>query len=337
MAVSAEIPKLGRKGAPTAARHVFPVLIVVFGLLFALVPYEADDVGLRESFLLAAVYITLATNLNVMIGYAGYINFGNIVFFGLGGYICVDLVTRGQWPLIPAALAAGIAVSLLALVFGAAILRLRGAFFALATIGVNEAVRQSVTNFEPWGGATGIYLSFDAYAPLGGPVAALWLVYLLMVGVMVLSLLASYAIKTSKFGLGLLAIGQNEDAAGVLGVRTPRLKALAYSASAFFPAVAGGLYFFKSGIIEPTGAFDLTLSIEAIVMVMLGGYGTVTGPLVGAFVYEELRGYLLTSPTVSQLQLVIAGLLLLAMVLFAPGGLIGFIHQRWPRTRNILQ
>ena len=89
--------------------------------------------------------------------------------------------------------------------------------------------------------------------------SALWMVYFLLVGVMVLSLLLSYAIKTSKFGLGLLAIGQNEDAAGVLGVRTPRHKALAYSASAFFPAVAGGLFFFKSGIIEPNGAFDLTL------------------------------------------------------------------------------
>jgi branched-chain amino acid transport system permease protein len=320
-----------------AARRVFPSLIILFGALFALVPYWGDDVGLRESFLLAAVYITLASNLNVMIGYTGYINFGNIVFFGLGGYICVDLVTRWHWPLVLAALMAGIAVSLLALVFGAGILRLRGAFFALATIGVNEAVRQFVANFEPWGGATGIYLSFDAYEPLGGPMPALWLVYFLLVGVMVLSLLLSYAIKTSKFGLGLLAIGQNEDAAGVLGVRTPRLKALAYSASAFFPAIAGGLYFFKSGIIEPNGAFDLTLSIEAIVMTMLGGYGTVTGPLLGAFLYEELRGYLLTSPTISQLQLVIAGALLLAMVLFAPGGLVGFVHQRWPRSRGILQ
>ena len=329
--------KLSRKSVFTISRHIFPGLVILFGLLFALVPYLADDVGLRESLLLAAVYITLATNLNLMIGYAGYINFGNIVFFGLGGYVCVDLVTRWHWPFIVAALAGGVAVSALALAFGAGILRLRGAFFALATIGVNQAVQQLVTNFEPWGGATGIYLTFDAYDPLGGPMGALWLIYLLMVAVMVLSLIMSYAIKTSKFGLGLLAIGQNEDAAGVLGVRTPRLKALAYSASAFFPAVAGGLYFFKSGIIEPTGAFDLTLSIEAIVMVMLGGYGTVTGPLVGAFLYEELRGYLLTSPTVSQLQLVIAGLLLLAMVLFAPGGLVGFIHQRWPRTRAILQ
>jgi branched-chain amino acid transport system permease protein len=319
------------------SRRMFPGLIILFGLVFAIFPYWSDDVGLRESFLLAAVYITLASNLNVMIGYAGYINFGNIVFFGLGGYICVDLVTRWHWPLVAAGLLAGAAVSLLALVFGFGILRLRGAFFALATIGVNEAMRQFVANFEPWGGATGIYLSFDAYEPLGGPMSALWLVYFLLCGVMVLSLLLSYAIKTSKFGLGLLAIGQNEDAAGVLGVRTPRHKALAYSASAFFPAIAGGLFFFKSGIIEPNGAFDLTLSIEAIVMIMLGGYGTVSGPLLGAFVYEELRGYLLTSPTISQLQLVIAGALLLAMVLFAPGGLVGFIHQRWPRSRTILQ
>jgi branched-chain amino acid transport system permease protein len=323
--------------AAVARQHLFPGLIIFLGLLFAIVPYWSDDVGLRESFLLAAVYITLASNLNVMIGYTGYINFGNIVFFGLGGYICVDLVTRWQWPLVAAALAAGAAVSLLALVFGFGILRLRGAFFALATIGVNEAVRQFVANFEPWGGATGIYLSFDAYEPLGGPMAALWLVYFMLCGVMALSLLLSYVIKTSKFGLGLLAIGQNEDAAGVLGVRTPRHKALAYSASAFFPAIAGGLFFFKSGIIEPNGAFDLTLSIEAIVMIMLGGYGTVSGPLLGAFLYEELRGYLLTSPTISQLQLVIAGALLLAMVLFAPGGLVGFVHQRWPRSRTLLQ
>src|SRR6201992_137820 len=117
---------------------------------------------MRESFVLAAVYIILASNLNLMIGYAGYINFGNIVFYGLGGYICIYLVSEMQWPLVGAAVAAGVAVSLLALLFGLGILRLRGAFFALATIGVNEAVKAFVSNFEPWGGATGIYLSFAA-------------------------------------------------------------------------------------------------------------------------------------------------------------------------------
>lgn len=317
-------------------RRPFTWLIAVVGLAFALLPAWSDDVQLRESLLLAAVYITLASNLNIILGYTGYVNFGNIVFFGLGGYICVYLVSDWQWPLAAAALIAGVSVSLLALIFGLGILRLRGAFFALATIGVNEAVKAFVSNFEPWGGATGIYLSLEVYEPLGGPRQALWTVYFLIVAVMAASLFLSYVIKSSKFGLGLLAIGENEDAAAVLGVHTPLYKALAYSVSAFLPAIVGGLYFFKTGIIEPGGAFDLTRSIEAIVMVMLGGLGTVTGAAVGAFLYEELRGVLLTTEAFSHFQLVIAGLLLLGIVLFAPGGLMGFIYGRWPRVRRLL-
>ena len=270
-------------------------------------PYFTDNVQLRESLLLAAVYIILASNLNLMIGYAGYVNFGNIVFFGLGGYITVYLVNDFHWPLVLAALLAGVGVSVVALVFGLGILRLRGAFFALATIGVNAAVAQLVTNFEPWGGATGIYLSMDAFGSARR--ADDGVVDLLPPHrrVMAASLLLSYAIKNSKFGLGLIAIGQNEDAAAVLGVPTPLYKALIYSISAFLPAIAGGFYFFKSGIIEPTGAFNLQTSIEAIVMVMLGGSGTVLGPALGAYLYEEMRGFLLTSKTFSDFQLVIAG------------------------------
>ena len=94
-----------------------------------------------------------------MLGYAGYINFGSIVFFGLGGYISVYLISALGWPLAAAELAAGVAVSLLALLFGLGILRLRGAFFALATIGINEGVQAFVANFEPWGGSAGLYLS----------------------------------------------------------------------------------------------------------------------------------------------------------------------------------
>jgi branched-chain amino acid transport system permease protein len=318
-------------------RRPFPWIITLVALLFALVPYATNDVELRESLVLAAVYIVLASNLNLMIGYAGYVNFGNIVFFGLGGYFCLFLVNDWHWHVLAAALAGGVAVSVLALLFGLGILRLRGAFFALATIGVNAAIAQLVTNFQPWGGATGIYLALDAYGQLGGPMQALWSVYLLIVAAMLASLLLSYAIKRSKFGLGLLAIGQNEDAAAVLGVPTPLYKALAYSASAFLPAIVGGLYFFKSGIIEPTGAFSLSLSIEAIVMVMLGGQGTVFGPALGAFLYEELRGFLLTAAAFSNFQLVIAGALLLIIVLFVPGGLMGFVHRRWPRTQKALE
>jgi len=295
------------------------------------------DVELRESLLLAAVYITLASNLNMMLGYAGYVNFGSIVFFGLGGYFCVYFMGTLGWGLLPSVLVGGVAVSVLALLFGLGILRLRGIHFALATIGVNEAVMAFVTNFQPWGGSTGIYLSTGLFQPLGGPAQALWTVYYLLVAIMGLSLYLSYFVKSSKFGMGLLAIGQNEDAAAVLGVPAPRYKALAYSASAFLPAIAGGLYFFKGAFIQPADAFDLTLSTEAIVITMLGGQGTIFGPALGAYLYEELRGWLLTSQTFANFQLVVAGALLLVIVLFAPGGLMGLFYRRWPRLRRILE
>jgi branched-chain amino acid transport system permease protein len=312
-------------------------LIALAIATFALAPLVGNDVELRESLLLASVYITLASNLNLMLGYAGYINFGSIVFFGLGGYICVWLMNSHAWPMAAAALVGGVAVSLLALLFGLGILRLRGSFFALSTIGINEATKAFVQNFDPWGGSSGLYLSTALFKPLGGPMQALWIIYFLLIAVMGASLYLSYFIKSSKFGLGLLAIGQNEDAAAVLGVPTPRYKALAYSASAFLPAVAGGLYFFKSAFIQPADAFDLSLSTEAIVIVMLGGQGTIIGPALGAYLYEELRGWLLTSETFSNFQLVSAGALLLVIVLFAPGGLMGWIYGRWPRLRRVLE
>ncbi|HLX79100.1 MAG TPA: branched-chain amino acid ABC transporter permease [Burkholderiales bacterium] len=317
-------------------RRPFFWIIGIAMLAFAAAPL-GKNVELRESLVLAAVYIILASNLNMMLGYAGYVNFGSIVFFGLGGYFCLFLMSARDWPLIPAILAGGIAVSFLAFLFGIGILRLRGVYFALATIGVNEAVMAFVNNFEPWGGATGIYLSTGIFQQLGGPASALWIVYYLLVATMGLSLYLSYFVKRSKFGLGLLAIGQNEDAAAVLGVPTPRYKALIYSASAFLPAVAGGLYFFKGAFIQPPDAFDLQLSTEAIVITMLGGQGTILGPALGAFLYEELRGWLLTSATFSSFQLVIAGALLLVIVLFAPGGLMGLLHRRWPNLKRFLE
>lgn len=318
-------------------RRPTPWLLAAFVLVFALLPLRGNDVGLREELLLAAIYVILATNLNLMIGYAGYVNFGNVVFFGLGGYVCVWLVNAHAWPLFAAALSAGAVVSLVALCFGFGILRLRGAYFALATIGVSEGVKAFVANFPPWGGSTGIYLPITAYGPLGGPANALWTIYFLLVIVMALSLALSYAIKNSKFGLGLRAIGQNEDAALVLGVPTRRYKALAYSVSGFLPAVAGALFYFKSAFIQPDDAFDLVFSTEAIVAVMLGGQGSVVGAALGAFLYEELRGTLLTAQAFSNFQLVIAGVLLLVIVQFVPGGLMGFIHRRWPRTKRILE
>jgi len=272
-----------------------------------------------------------------MIGYTGYVNFGHIVFYGLGGYVGLYLATVRGWNLVLSALVAGLAVSVCALLFGLLILRLRGAYFALATIGILQAVQAFVSNFDPWGRSTGMYLSFDAYAPLGGAMHALWITYYLIIAVMALSMILSLVIKNSKFGLGLFAIREDEDAAVVLGVNATVYKAIIYSVSAFLPAVAGALMFYKNGMIDPSIAFEYMLSLEGIVMLMLGGQGAVMGAALGAALYEKLRSFLLTSPSLSNFHLVIAGGLLLLVVLFAPGGLMGWLYRIAPRARTVIE
>ena len=176
-----------------------------------------------------------------------------------------------------------------------------------------------VSNFDPWGRSTGMYLSFSSYQSLGGARHALWIAYYLVVAVMALSMILSLVIKVSKFGLGLFAIRENEDAAMVLGVNATMYKAIIYSVSAFLPAIAGSLMFYKNGMIDPSIAFEYMLSLEGIVMLMLGGQGSVVGAALGGTLYERLRSSLLTSPNLSNFHLVIAGGMLLMVVLFAPG------------------
>jgi len=143
-------------------------LIVAITAFYAFFPKLGNNVTLRETLVLSAIYIILATNLNLMIGYTGYVNFGSIVFFGLGGYFTLWLVGSHGWNVYMAVLFAGAVTSLLTLALGVGILRLRGAYFALATIGVNEAVKDFVSNFDTWGGSEGIFLSFKTYKSMGG-------------------------------------------------------------------------------------------------------------------------------------------------------------------------
>jgi branched-chain amino acid transport system permease protein len=312
-------------------------LTLLLAAVFVYLPMRGNDAALREDLILVAVAIILVSNLNLMIGYTGYVNFGHIVFYGLGGYVGLYLVSARGWHLPSAALTAGVFVSICALLFGLGVLRLRGAYFALATVGILVAVHAFVSNFDPWGRSTGMYLPFEAYEPLGGAMRALWTTYYLIIAVMTLSMILSLTIKRSKFGLGLFAIREDEDAAVVLGINATVYKAIIYSVSAFLPAVAGALMFYKNGMIDPSIAFEYMLSIEGIVMLMLGGQGTVIGAAMGAGLYERLRSYLLTQPRLSNFHLVIAGGLLLVVVLFASSGLIGWLYRFVPRSREVIE
>jgi branched-chain amino acid transport system permease protein len=274
--------------------------------------------------------------LNILLGYTGYVSFGHIVFYGFGGYVGIYLLAEKDLSLGVAILAGGIASGVLAFLLGSAILRLRGGYFALATIGINEAMRAFISNFNLFGGPTGITLNFSVYKAYGGAAQSLQTSFYIGAGLALLALLVSYTVRTSKFGLGLLAIRENEDAAEVMGIVTPRAKTWAYVLSAIIPGMIGVLFFFKNGNVEPNDAFPLHASIELLVMVMLGGQGTVLGPILGAFAYQGMRGYLVTSPIFKNIQLSVSGALLLIIVLFIPAGAVGWIRRRVPSLRRYL-
>lgn len=311
------------------------ILIVISAV--AILPVLTNSPSLREDLFLVLMLVTLASSVNIIMGYTGYVSFGHIVFFGLGGYIAFFLTKELQVHFALAALTGGLIASSVAFLMGSAILRLRGAYFALSTIGINEAFRVLFGNLDLFGGSVGMFFNIAVYDAYGGAKTAAQLAYYGMVIVALLTIATSFIIKKSKFGLGLMAIREDQDTAMVLGINPPRAKVTAYTISAFFPALAGALFFFKNGIIEPGPAFELFRSIEALVMVMLGGFGTVTGPIVGAVVYERLRGYLITDPVFSKAHLVIAGALLLVIVLFVTAGLVGWLRQRFPKVRRYLE
>jgi len=309
-------------------------LLAVIGL--AIWPIVTGSISNRESAFTILKAIALASSLNILLGYTGYVSFGHIVFFGFGGYVGLYLLNNQEWPIWAAMLSGGISSGILAYLLGKAILRLRGAYFALATIGVNEAVKAFINNFDLFGGPIGITLNFKVYKIYGGAAEALSMAFYIMTGLTIAAIILSYLVRVSKFGLGLLAIRENEDAAEVMGVVAPDAKTWAYVLSAIIPGMVGLLFFFKNGNVEPHTAFPLHASIELLVMVMLGGQGTVLGPILGAFAYQGMRGYFVTSDFFKDIQLSVSGAILLIIVLFIPAGAVGWLRNRFAPLRRVL-
>ena len=313
-------------------------LLLALGIIFyfILTPMILNSPILRESSFTTLMYIALAISLNILMGFTGYVSFGHVVFFGIGGYITFALLYYYKISLFLALILAGIFAALIAALLGSVVLNLRGAYFAIATIGINEAVKSLVNNLEFLGGAEGLFFNMKIYKSYGGPQNALWLSFYLLGIITIVVLIISYLIKHSKFGLGLFAIREDEDAASTLGVNTKLFKTIAFMISAFFPAVVGGIFFFKNGSIDPGSAFSLTKSVEMIFMVMLGGIGTILGPVLGAITYDKIKETLLVSEAFKNLHLTISGIILLLIVLFVPEGIIGFLRRKIKVLKNIL-
>jgi branched-chain amino acid transport system permease protein len=318
-------------------RYTGLVLPLVIVIVLAILPLLGGSASVRESMFIILMSIALASSLNIILGYTGYVSFGHIVFFGVGGYLGFWAIAEQGWNLLPASLLGGLTAAILAYLLGRSVLRLRGAYFALATIGILEAMKALVINIDFLGGPVGLEMHFSEYKKYGGPMQALWITYWSMVFITIVTIVVAYFVKNSKFGLGLMAIREDEDAAEVMGVVAPKAKTWAYVLSAVFPGIIGVLFFFKNGNIEPGDAFRLQFSIELIVMVMLGGAGTVLGPILGAGVYQQMRKVLLTTPIFKNVQLAVAGLLLLLIILFIPRGAIGWLRSRSAKLRRVLE
>jgi len=318
-------------------KHIGIVLPILAVTAMVLWPVVTGSVSNREVVFTILKAIALASSLNILLGYTGYVSFGHIVFYGFGGYVGLYFVNEQGWSIWLGMLAGGISAGLLAFLLGKAILRLRGAYFALATIGINEAMKALVNNLDIFGGPIGMTLNFSVYKAYGGAAQALSISFYVMAALALVSIVVSHLVRTSKFGLGLQAIREDEDAAEVMGVVAPDAKTWAYVLSAIIPGMVGVIFFFKNGNVEPHVAFPLHASIELLVMVMLGGQGTVFGPILGALAYQGMRGYLVTSSFFKDIQLSVSGVLLLLIVLFIPAGAIGWIRHRFPKTRRVFQ
>jgi branched-chain amino acid transport system permease protein len=295
---------------PPRTAAIFAAAVAAVALLPAvaeLSPYE------HNLLTLAFLMISGALAWNWMGGYVGQVSFGHAAMFGVGGFAAGRLLALGSVPAPLAWLAGGLVAGLFAL--GAhPTLRLRGPYFSIATIGVGEAARLVFTYWEAFtGGASGVSLPLD--------VAGKHRLYWWALGLCALAVAASHAIRRSPFGLQLLAIKADVEAAGDVGVSATFYQDVVLVLSGAVVGLTGGLYASYFSFIEPGDMFGFDRSISFVLMAVIGGIGTVIGPMFGAVVFVLLRQYLLAS--YPQLYLGLYGALLVLIILFEPLGLTG--------------
>jgi branched-chain amino acid transport system permease protein len=300
--------------------------VVALLLLAALAAYPVFGTGYGvRSIQQIFMWVALAGSWNLISGLTGYVSFGHVAFFGAGAYTGAILVASAGWPWPVAALAGGAASMVLAVVIGYPCLRLKGPYFAIAMLGLNEVLRALVSYFEGLtGGGNGLSLpTLDAAVPI----------YYVM-GVLALAVTAmSWLIVTSRFGLRLMTIREDEVAAEAMGIDTFHHKLGAFLLSAVGPGVAGALTARDQGYIEPISVFPLAVTVTMIVMALFGGKGTVFGPVLGAvvlFIAQEIvwARYPYVHP-------LLFGALIVMVVLLMPRGVLGLLQQRYRLPRTI--
>ena len=272
-----------------------------------------------------AQYVVLSTAWNILGGYCGYVNFGSAAFFALGAYATVA-VHRFYPPLpVPALLLVGGVVSgVVGLGMGYLTLRLRGAFFAIATLALAVVLQTLIVNWDYVGGSRGAYIVRpETLAPFGNYVRYLFLV-MSLVAVMAITL--ARLIERSRLGYGFATIRDDELAAEACGVPTLRLKLIATAISGALMGMAGAPFPYYIGYLQPSSTFGLDYAINSIAMPLIGGTTNWVGPLVGSLLLGTLQQYV-TVTISSAVNLLIVGFLLVGFVIVAPNGIVGLVRR----------
>jgi len=310
---------LQRQEAGGSARRVAGAigLAIVVAALAAL-PWIGNSV-LVEFGISVLLLATVAQGWNIIGGYAGYPSFGNSVFYGLGAYGVAIAMVQYQLPFwvgMLLGLALGVAFAGL---LGLAVLRLKGHYFAICTLGLALVMTAIVSNLGIAGGNIGLVLPLLQSAVL---------FYELALALLVLATLTVFWLSRSRFGLGLIAIRENEEGAAVMGVNTTLYKVLAFMLSAAFTALAGGIYAYYITFIDPVGVFDIALNVKMIIMAVFGGPGSVLGPVVGAFILSAIAEVLATRLT--SIASMFFGVVIVVAVVFMPRGIADLVRRIGP-------
>ena len=272
----------------------------------------ASDYALQIAFR-ALIYLALAEGWNLMAGSAGLVSLGTSSFVGLGAYVTFGLLNQMGAPIALAILVAALAGAALAALVSPALFRLRGLYFTVGTLALAELLRLGMINVPWFGGATGIFLADDP--------PALPVLFRYALAVALIATLVVTAATRTRASVILRAVRDDEDAAAQMGVRPFRVKLAAFMAAGALGAMAGAVQSVKLGAIEPYGMFGLQWSIDVLSMVIIGGVGLRLGPLVGAVFVIALGELLADYP---EAHIAIAGVILIALIRFAPRGVVGF-------------
>ncbi|MGH8872094.1 MAG: branched-chain amino acid ABC transporter permease [Acidimicrobiia bacterium] len=305
------------------------LVVGVVTLLVALLPLARPLIGqpfnyVMQMGIVVLMWIAMAASWNLIGGFTGYISLGHNVFFGIGGYTSgLLLVYAGLTPFITAPVA-GLAAVVVGFLVGLVTLRTRGPAFIISTIALLLMVGLLFDNWDLVGASNGLSLPLPPFSLETVKVPFYYAMLVIAAG----SVYLGYRVAHSKFGLALRAIAQDETKAEVAGIDTRRMKIAAFSLSAFFVGAAGAIWGYSLSYLRPTIFFIIGVAAQMVLMVIIGGRGTVAGPLVGAIMLVTLNEVSISQFGSSELNIVITGVILLVVLMFFPLGVVGTLRER---------